>query len=219
MKNPFKSVFAPDTSQGGGVSESMPQAKLNCPACKSTNFYRSGFYKKQQVYQCKDCSRKFTEKSLDFFSRFRFHPRIINYAIQVYYRKQKQFVEIEQLLKERGIIVSSKQVGVWVKKCSELFADQLSNFKIPEYTNPWHLEIDKTAAGHLHTIYDSSGNILSVLLSKEKSIDSIKQSLRDAAREAQFLPDTIVAQATEDVEQAMKELGAKAKNVKHFEIK
>ncbi len=62
---------------------------VSCPFCKSTNVVKRGTFEtkahgKQQRYFCKDCEKKFIERTA--FYRMRNHPKKITCALDLFYR-------------------------------------------------------------------------------------------------------------------------------------
>ena len=47
---------------------------------------------------------------------YRFPPEIISYAVRVYHRFCRSFRDVEDLLAERGIIVSYETIRLWCQK-------------------------------------------------------------------------------------------------------
>ncbi len=52
----------------------------------------------------------------NLYKRFRFPPEIIQYSVWLYYRFNLSHRDIEDLLAERGIVVSYESVRLWCKK-------------------------------------------------------------------------------------------------------
>jgi putative transposase len=59
------------------------------------------------------------------YKRHRFPPDIISYAVWLYYRFNLSHRNIEDLLAERGIIVSCEAIRLWCIKFGALYARRL----------------------------------------------------------------------------------------------
>jgi putative transposase len=59
------------------------------------------------------------------YKRHRFPPEIINYSVWLYYRFNLSHRDIEDLLAERGIIVSRESIRLWCIKFGPIYAARL----------------------------------------------------------------------------------------------
>jgi len=62
---------------------------------------------------------------MNTYKRHRFPPDIISYAVWLYYRFNLSHRDIEDLLAERGIIVSREAIRLWCIKFGSLYARRL----------------------------------------------------------------------------------------------
>ena len=62
---------------------------------------------------------------MNTYKRHRFPPDIISYAVWLYYRFNLSHRDIEDLLAERGIIVSREAIRLWCIKFGALYAQRL----------------------------------------------------------------------------------------------
>ena len=73
------------------------------------------------------------------YHRHRFPAEIISRAVWLYHRFALSFRDVEELLFERGIVVTYETVRAWVGKFGERFAAALRRReRRPGYT--WHLD-------------------------------------------------------------------------------
>src|SRR5215813_1461179 len=70
---------------------------------------------------------------------YRFPPEIISYAVWLYYRFCLSFRDVEELLAERGVIVSSEAVRQWCLKFGASFAKKL-RYRRGRLGDIWHLD-------------------------------------------------------------------------------
>ena len=70
---------------------------------------------------------------------FRFPKAIIQHAIWLYLRFTLSLRDVEELLAERGIVVTYETVRVWVGRFGPLIARRLSRRRGPP-SNHWHLD-------------------------------------------------------------------------------
>lgn len=64
-------------------------------------------------------------KSASLYKRHRFPPEIIQYAVWLYYRFNLSQRDIEDLLAERGIIVSYESIRLWCNKFGPAYSRRL----------------------------------------------------------------------------------------------
>ena len=62
---------------------------------------------------------------MNTYKRHRFPPDIISYAVWLYYRFNLSHRDVEDLLAERGIIVSREAIRLWCIKFGALYAQRL----------------------------------------------------------------------------------------------
>jgi putative transposase len=64
-------------------------------------------------------------KSTAFYKRHRFPPEIIQYAVWLYHRFSLSQRDIEDLMAERGVIVSYESVQLWCNKFGPAYSRKL----------------------------------------------------------------------------------------------
>ena len=62
---------------------------------------------------------------MNIYKRYRFPPDIISYAVWLYYRFNLSHRDIEDLLAERGIIVSREAIRLWCMKFGAIYTRRL----------------------------------------------------------------------------------------------
>ena len=73
------------------------------------------------------------------FHRHRFPAEVIRYGVWLYHRFALSFRDVEELLLERGIIVTYETIRAWVDKFGERFAAELRR-RTPRPGRTWHLD-------------------------------------------------------------------------------
>lgn len=101
------------------------------------------------------------------------HPReIIGYAVWVYHRFAMSAADVEDLLAERGVIVSHETVRLWVNRFGGHFAHCIKRDR-PKTNNKWHLdEVVITIGGKKHWLWraiDANGDVLDILVQTRRS--------------------------------------------------
>ena len=115
------------------------------------------------------------------YHRQRCPPDIISHAVWLYHRDGMSFRDVEDLLAERGIIVSYETVRQW---CGKFYARQLKR-RQGRLGETWFLdEVFVTINGerqYLWRAVDQDGDLIDILV----------QPRRDARGSAEILPPTV----------------------------
>ncbi len=98
---------------------------------------------------------------------YRFPPEIISHAIWLYHRFCLSFRDVEDLLAERGIIVSYESIRQWCRKFGPAYARALKR-RQGHLGDTWHLdELFVTIQGqrqYLWRAVDQDGDVIDILL-------------------------------------------------------
>src|ERR1700740_919647 len=71
------------------------------------------------------------------YARHRFPPDVIRHAVWLYLRFTLSYRDVEDLLAERGLIVSNESIRRWVLKFGPVIAKNLRTSRPRAYTR-WH---------------------------------------------------------------------------------
>jgi putative transposase len=72
-------------------------------------------------------------------ARHRFPPDVIRHAIWLYLRFTLSYRDVEELLAERGLMISNESIRRWVLKFGPIVARNLRKIRPKAYTR-WHLD-------------------------------------------------------------------------------
>ena len=104
------------------------------------------------------------------YAGYRFPPVIIQQAVWLYARFTLSFRDVEDLLAERGIMVSYETVRRWVKHFGPMIAADLRRRR-PKPHSTWHLdEVFVKIDGRLVYLWravDAEGEVLDVLVQEQ----------------------------------------------------
>jgi putative transposase len=116
---------------------------------------------------------------MNIYKRYRFPPEIISYAVWLYHRFNLSHRELEDLLAERGIIVTHESIRLWCIKFGSKFSRRLKR-KHQGYGDTFYLdEVFVKIGGIQHYLWravDQDGDVVDVFL----------QSRRDGAAAKRF---------------------------------
>jgi len=125
---------------------------------------------------------------MDTYNRHRFPPAVISYAVWVYFRFNLRHGDVEDLLAERGIIVSSEAIRLLCIKFGSKYARRLKR-NHQGYGDTFFIdEVFAMINGKQHYLWravDQDGEVVDVFL----------QSRRNAARRSVFSGVCYVAMA------------------------
>ncbi|PZV34414.1 IS6 family transposase [Mesorhizobium kowhaii] len=114
------------------------------------------------------------------YKRQRFAPQIIAHAVWLYYRFPLSLRLVEEMLLERGIVVSYETIRRWGKKFGPDYARRLRR-KQPSRDDIWHLdEVVITIAGKKHWLWravDQDGYVLDEIVQARRNTKAAKRLL------------------------------------------
>lgn len=81
-----------------------------------------------------------TSTTTSLYKGFRFPQEIISHAVWLYHRFSRSSRDVEDLLAERGILVTYETVRQWCRKFGQPFANQLRR-RWARPGDKWHLDV------------------------------------------------------------------------------
>ena len=127
--------------------------------------------------------------------RHRLPPDIISYAVWLYYRFNLSHRDIEDLLAERGIIVTRESIRLWCIKFGALYARRLKR-KHRGYGDTFYIdEVFVKINGKQHYLWravDQDGEVVDVLLQAKRDEAAAKRFFRRLLRSHGGEPRKIV---------------------------
>ena len=112
---------------------------------------------------------------------FRFPREVIAYAVWAYYRFALSTADVEDLLAERGLIVSRETVRLWVNRFGAHFADCIRRDR-PGPEDKWHLdEVVIPINGQKYWLWravDANGDTLDILVQKHRNAKAARRFLQ-----------------------------------------
>ncbi len=103
------------------------------------------------------------------YHRHRLPPKIISHAVGLYHRFSLSFRDIEDLLADRGVIVSHETVRQWCQKFGLDYARDLQR-RLGRRGDIWHLdELFVNIRGTRHYLWravDQDGDVIDILIQR-----------------------------------------------------
>ncbi len=120
-------------------------------------------------------------KNSSGFKGHRFPPAIIEYAVWLYFRFSLSLRDVEDLLAQRGIIVSHETVRLWVAKFGRQYAQSIRRDR-PQVGDKWHLdEVVIGIRGKKYWLWravDQNGDSLEILVQSRRNTEAAKRFIR-----------------------------------------
>ena len=115
------------------------------------------------------------------YSGYRLPAEIISHAVWLYYRFCLSFRDVEDLLAERGVIVSYETIRQWSRKFGVDYARKLKR-REGRLGDTWHLdELFVTIQGqrqYLWRAVDQDGDVLDILVQPRRDQRAAKRFFR-----------------------------------------
>ena len=144
------------------------------------------------------------------YSGYRFPPEIIQQAIWLYVRFTLSFRDVEDLLAERGIVVSYETVRRWVNHFGPMIAADLRKRRPKPHTichlNEVYLKIDGRLV-YLWRAVDAEGEVLDVLVQTSRNKRAAPKLMRKLLKKYGFVPDKLVTDDLRSYAAAALDLG------------
>ncbi|CUH48077.1 IS6 family transposase [Ruegeria atlantica] len=145
---------------------------------------------------------------------FKTSPEIIRLAVMLYVRFPLSLRNVEDLLHERGVVVSHEAVRYWWHRFGPMFASEIRKRRITGMKSShwrWHLdEVFVRINGERHYLWravDHEGEVLESYVTKTRDKKAALKFLRKAMRK-HGRPEMIVTDRLRSYGAAMKEIGA-----------
>ena len=141
---------------------------------------------------------------------YRFPPEIIQQAIWLYLPFTLSLRDVEDLLAERGIMVSYETVRRWVNHFGPMIAADLRKRRPKPHTT-WHLDevylkIDGRMV-YLWCAVDAEGEVLDVLVQSRRNKRAALKLMRKLLKKYGFVPDKLVTDNLRSYAAAAGDLG------------
>ena len=125
----------------------------------------------------------------------RFPHEIISHAVWLYFRFSLSYRDVEELLAERGLIVTYESVRQWCLKCGQTYANALRRRR-PKTGDKWHLdEVFLKINGQPHDLWravDQAGNVLDILVQRRRNKAAAKQFFRKLLTGGTYVPRVLI---------------------------
>ena len=115
---------------------------------------------------------------MNTYKRHRFPPEIISYAVWLYFRFNLSHRDVENLLAERGIIVSYESIRYWCIKFGSIYSRRLKR-RHQGFGDTFFMdEVFVRIGGVQHYLWravDQDGEVVDVFLQKSRNATAAKR--------------------------------------------
>jgi putative transposase len=129
------------------------------------------------------------------YKRHRFPPQIIAHAVWLYFRFPLSLRLVEEMLLERGIVMSYETIRRWGKKFRPDYARRLRR-KQPSPHDVWHLdEVVISVTGKKHWLWravDQEGYVLDEIVQSRRDTTAAKRLLTRLMKKQGIAPKRII---------------------------
>src|SRR3981081_450176 len=126
---------------------------------------------------------------------YRFPPEIIAHAVWVYFRFHLSFRDVQDLLAERGVIVSHETIRQWCTRFGAAFAGGLRRRRV-RAGDKWHLdEVALKINGKRHWLWravDQDGVVLDILVQERRDQASAERFLGCVLHSCEYEPRVVI---------------------------
>ena len=125
----------------------------------------------------------------------RYPVEIINHCVWLHFRVPLSFREVEEMMFERGVVVSYETIRRWCATFGQAYANRLCRRR-SRPSDRWHLdEVFIRINGRQHCLWraiDQHGNVLDVLVQSRRNGNAAKRLFRKLLKGLQYAPRVIV---------------------------
>jgi putative transposase len=144
---------------------------MPCPHCLSTSVSKRKLRTSlgYRTFYCRDCERRFNERSGSAFNDLQFPNDIVLLAVFWRLRYKLGFRDVAELLLQRGFEVSYETIRVWEFRFAPLVSENLRAKRRGVAGRSWYLD---------ETYIKVKGNLLDSMLSEHRDKHAARRFLR-----------------------------------------
>jgi putative transposase len=143
------------------------------------------------------------------YAGFRFPQEIISHAVWLYFRFSLSFRDVEDLLAERGVVVSYETIRQWTRKFGQVYANQLRRRRARPgdkwFLDEVFLKINGKTS-YLWRAVDQEGNVLDILVQSRRNKAAVKKFFRKLLKGCQYVPRVVITDKLGSYEAAKNEV-------------
>src|SRR5215210_6461526 len=151
---------------------------MRCERCAGERFTKAGRDRfGRQLSRCSGCGRRVTARTGSAFSGYRFPGEVIALAVRWYLRYRLSYVEVAELLAERGVAVDPSTIYDWVQAFTPRFLEAARTYRTRVGTR-WRVDETLLKIGgrwrYAFRAIDEHGQVIDVYLSDRRDAASAR---------------------------------------------
>jgi putative transposase len=143
------------------------------------------------------------------YKRHRFPAEIISHCVWLYFRFCLSYRDVEELMAERGVLLTYEAVRHWCRKFGQAYANQLRRWR-PRPGDTWHLdEAFLTIHGarrYLWRAVDQDGHVLDIFVQDRRDKRAAKRFFRKLLKGLTYVPRVIITDQLKSYGAALREI-------------
>jgi putative transposase len=143
------------------------------------------------------------------YKGYRFPSEIISHAVWLYFRFSLSFRDVEELLAQRGIVVTYETIRQWCLTFGQTSANELHR-RHHSTGDVWHMdEVFLTIRGKIHYLWravDRDGKVLDILVQSRRNKQAAKRFFRKLLKGLQYVPRVIITDKLKSYSAAKREI-------------
>ena len=152
------------------------------------------------------------------YKRHRFQAEIISHCVWLYFRFCLSYRDVEELMAERGVILTYEAVRYWGRKFGQAYANQLRRRR-PRPGDTRHLdEVFLTINGQRHYLWravDQDGHVLDILVQRQRDKKAAKRFFRKLLKGLTYVPRVIITDKLKSASAALREIVPSVEHRQH----
>jgi putative transposase len=125
------------------------------------------------------------------YKGFRFPVEIISHCVWLYHRFPLSLREVEEMMLERGVVVSHETIRAWCRTFGQAYANGLRRRRARP-GDKWHLdEVFIKIRGKNHYLWravDQDGNVLDILVTSRRDAKAASRFFRKLLTGLEYVP-------------------------------
>src|SRR2546426_8799263 len=150
-----------------------------------------------------------TPPATQHYKNHRFPVEIISHAVWLYFRFCLSFRDVEELLFERGVVVTYEAIRKWCRKFGQAYANQLRRRR-PRPGDKWHLdEMVLTIKGEHHYLWravQQNGTLLDILVQRRRGKKAAKKIFPKLLKGLNDVPRVLITDKPDNYGDAKRDL-------------
>jgi putative transposase len=134
-------------------------------------------------------------RTISPYHRHRFPAEIISHSVWLYFRFALSFRDVEEMLAQRGVVLTYETVRAWCLKFGQTYANDLRR-RSPRPGDRWHLdEVFLKINGSIHYLWravDQDGEVLDIMVQSRRDKGAAKKFFRKLLKRLRYVPRAII---------------------------